>query len=236
MKYLVFFLLGATAFGQPAPPTLLEKALRGLPGLRLLDPSVDLIGEYTVDGLKEFGYWPPWVVMDADRDGRPDVVAVVVKPGAVPEFGVMAVHARTPTIVRWVASLGTEKINGVAKGPAGPARDTVTPLYCVECDANSWYRWSGRSFEANLHAVGERLSSVENTTHRNGSALGLFAKPSHDSKLLFPIEHCTEVIVRRVAGSEKDRWYFVETEGRRRIRGWIPSSFVAGSGSGDCIG
>jgi hypothetical protein len=234
MKYLVFLLLSAMAVDQSTSPPLLDRALRGLPGLRLLDPSVDLVGGSTVNELKEFGCWPPWVLMDTDRDGRPDVVAVVVKSGATPEFGVMAVHARTPTIVRWVASLGTEKINGVTKGSAGPARDTVTPLYCVECDANSWYRWSGRSYEAELHAVGERLVSAENTTYRKDQALGLFAKPSRDSKFLFPIEHCTEAIVRRVAGSEENRWYFVDTIGPRGVRGWIPSSFVAGSG--ECIG
>ena len=234
MKYVVFFLLSTMAIDQPSSSPLLDKALRGLPVLRLLDPSVDLVGGYTVNELKEFGYWPPWVVMDADRDGRPDVIAVVVKPGATPEFGVMAVHARTPTIVRWVAPLGTEKINGVAKGAAGPARDTVTPLYCVECDANSWYRWSGRSYEVELHAVGGRLLSAENTTYRKDQALGLFAKPSRDSKFLLPIEHCTEAIVRRVAGSEGNRWYFVESKGSRGTRGWIPSAFVAGSG--ECIG
>jgi hypothetical protein len=221
------------AIDQPTLPPLLEKALRGLPGLRLLDPSVDLVGGYTVNELKDFGFWPPWVVMDVDRDGRPDVVAVVVKPGATPEFGVIAVHARTPTIVRWVAPLGTETINGVAKGSAGLDRDQITPLYCVECDSNTWYRWSGRSYEPELHAVGEQLSSADSTTYRKGQALGLFAKPSRDSKFLFPIEHCTQAIVRRVAGSDKNRWYFVETKGRQGVRGWIPSSFVAGSG--ECI-
>lgn len=141
--------------------------------------------------------------MDVDRDGRGDVVAVVVKPGATPEFGVIAVHARTPTVVRWVTPLGTEAINGVAKGSAGPDRDTVTPLYCIECDSNSWYRWSGRSYEAELHAVGEQLLSADQTSYRKDQVLGLFAKPSRDSKFLFSIEHCTEAIVRPVAGSER---------------------------------
>jgi hypothetical protein len=56
-------------------------------------------------------------------------------------------------------------------------------------------------------------------------ALGLFAKPSRDSKLLFPIEHCTEAIVRGVAGSEENRWYFVETKGRQGGM-WLDSQFV----------
>jgi hypothetical protein len=199
MQYLVFLLLSALAVDQPKLPPLLEAALRGLPGLRLLDPSVDLVGGYTVNELKEFGYWPPWVVADVDRDGRRDVVAVVVKAGGTPEFGVIAVHARTPTTVRWLVPVGPEKINGVAKGPA---RDTITPLFCVECDANSWYRWSGRKYEVELYAVGEQLVTGE---FEKDQALGLFATPSHDSKFLFPIESCKEAIVRRVTGSEENR-------------------------------
>jgi len=230
MKYLAFVLLSAMAVDQPTLPPLLEKALPGLPGLRLLDPSVDLVGGYTINELKELGSWPPWVVTDVDRDGRPDIVAVVVKPGASPEFGVIAVHARTPTTVRWVAPLGTERINGVAKGPAGAARDTVTPLYCLECDANSWYRWSGRSYEAQLYTGGERVLVA---TYDTGHELGVFGRPSRDSKFLIAVAPCTQATVRRVAGSKHERWYFVETRERQPVRGWIPASFATES---ECIG
>src|SRR5215831_7145044 len=107
-----------TVAAQPKEPPLLEQAMRRLSGVRLLDPSVDLAGGYTVEELKEFGYWPPWVVRDLDRDGRPDVAAVVVKPGPTPQFGVVAVHARTPRTVHWVVPLQTQVVNGVAKGSA----------------------------------------------------------------------------------------------------------------------
>jgi hypothetical protein len=227
MKYLVFFLLSALAVDELAVPPILQRALRGLPDLRLLDPSVDLVGVYTVNELKEFGYWPPWVVTDVDRDGRRDVVAVVVKPGATPEFGVIAVHARTPITIRWVAPLGTEKINGVAKGPA---RDIVTPLYCVECDANSWYRWSGRTYEAELYVIGERIAIA---TYEKDHELGLFGGPTRDSRFLFRVTPCTEATVRRVGGTAQERWYFVETAGRHSVRGWIPASFASES---ECIG
>ena len=73
MKYWIFILLSSVTVDQPRVPTLLQRVLRELPGLRLLDPSVDLVGVYTVEELKEFGHWPPWVVADLDRDGRPDV-------------------------------------------------------------------------------------------------------------------------------------------------------------------
>src|SRR3954447_24224579 len=220
--------VAAVAAPQPRVPPLLEQAMRHLPGLRLLDPTVDMVGAYTVEELKNLGYWPPWVTIDVDRDGRSDVVAVVVKPGDTPQFGVIAVHARGCGSIEWVATLGDSPINRVT---TGPARDTVTPLYCVECDGNSWFRWSGRSYETELHAVGETLETAERETDQG---FGLFVKPSRDSKLVVAIEACKEARVRRVAGSGKDRWYFVEMSDEPRVRGWIPGSSVAGSS--ECIG
>jgi hypothetical protein len=54
-------LLSAIAGGQPTEPALLGQAMRGLPHLRLLDQSIDLVGGYTVEELTSFGYWPPTV-------------------------------------------------------------------------------------------------------------------------------------------------------------------------------
>jgi hypothetical protein len=179
---IVLLISAIVAAGQPKQPRLLEQAIRHFSGVRLLDPSVDLVGAYTVEELKESGYWPPWVIRDLDRDGRPDVAPVVVKPGPTPQFGVVAVHARTPATLHWVVPLDAHVINGLAKGTG---RDTVTPLFCVECDGNSWFRWSGRSYEAELYAVGEQLLSADDTTYRKNQALGLFAKPSRDSSFFF---------------------------------------------------
>ena len=117
----VIMLLVSAVAAQPMPPQFLEQGLRTLPGLRLLDPAVDLVGGYTVEQLNGFGNWPPWVMTNVDRDGRSDVVAVVVKPGTRPQFGVIAVHAGRQSFVQWVSALGDDPINGVA---AGPARDT----------------------------------------------------------------------------------------------------------------
>ena len=106
------------AVQQPQPPALLEQALKTLPGVRLLVPATDL-REYTQDELQKFGYWPPWAVQDTDRDQRPDVVAVVVKPSpSGAEFGVIAVHARAPREVHWVVPFDVDPINGVTKGRA----------------------------------------------------------------------------------------------------------------------
>src|SRR5688572_21406262 len=97
---------------QTAPPALLLPALKSEPGLRLLAPATDL-REYTQAQLQKFGYWPPWLELDLDRDKRPDVVAVVVKPSPKGrEFGVVAVHAGAPNEIHWVVPLDPELING----------------------------------------------------------------------------------------------------------------------------
>lgn len=225
--YLLVLFFSASVVEQTAVPPILEQAMPRLPGVRLLDPTVDLVGGYTVDELKSFGYWPPWITTDVDRDGFSDVVSVVVKPGATRQFGVIAVHARDTHSIQWVTTLGERPIYGVT---AWPTRDTVMPLFCVECDSNNWYRWSGRAYEADLYAVGERIAVA---TYERDQTLGLYARATRDSNFLFPVKPCTEAIVRRVAGSEAERWYFVETQGRDRLRGWIPASFASES---ECIG
>jgi hypothetical protein len=120
-----------------------------------------------------------------------------------------------------VVPLAPQLIDGVTAG-RGSARDTITPLYCIECDSNSWYRWLGRTYEEGLYAVGERLQASE-----SGRGLALFSRPARDSGRTFPIERCDEAIVRRVAGSKQERWYYVETVSARPVRGWIPGAFVA---------
>jgi hypothetical protein len=221
VKYLWLAIVAVIVVNPPKAPPLLEQALLRHPDLKILDPPADLVGGYTIDELRQFHVWPPWVVRDVDRDGRPDVVAVVVRRAtAGSEFGVIAVHARTPTVVQWVVPLGPEIINGVGKGLAS---ETVTPLFCIECDTNRWFRWSGRSYEADLQAVGERIAIAT----YEPQPLGLRAMPGRDARLVLTLAPCTRATVRVVAGSEQDRWCFVETRGPHPVRGWIPAVLVS---------
>ena len=209
---------------RPAAPVLLDQALKTEPGLSLLVPATDL-RQYSEAELQKFGYWPPWLEQDLDRDKRPDVVAVVVRrlPGGT-EYGVVAVHARAPKELQWVVELDTESINGVAKGPAS---DTVVPLFCVECDANLWFRWSGEEYEADLYAVGEKIDIGSETQED----LTLYTSPNLASKPVTRVAHCTTVVVRKVGGTPEQRWYFVETP--EAERGWISDKYTAAD---ICIG
>lgn len=219
---LSFFLFSAAQ--QPQPPVLLVEALKSEPGIRLLRPATDL-SEYTELELRKFGYWPPWLVQDFDRDKRPDVVAVVVKPSpSGTEYGVVAVHAQAPKELQWVVPLDVEPINGVAQGPAP---DTVVPLFCVECDANGWFRWSGEEYEADLHAAGERIDIGSETQED----LPLYSSPNLASKPVTTVAHCTTVVVLKVGGTPDERWYFVETP--EDERGWISDKLAP---PGLCVG
>jgi hypothetical protein len=217
-------LLFSAAQQPPAPPVLLSEALKTEPAIRLLVPATDL-REYSQSQLEKFGYWPPWLVQDFDHDKRPDVIAVVVKRSSNGmEFGVVAVHARAPKEIEWVVPLDTEPINGVAQGPAP---DTVIPLFCVQCDSNLWFRWSGEEYETTLYAVGEKIDVGSETQ----ADLPLYSSPNLAAKPAGTVEHCSSVVVQKVGGTPEQRWYFVETPDGQR--GWVPDKFTAAD---ICIG
>ena len=201
---------------QQAPPPLLQQALKLEPGVRLLDPAKDL-REYTRGDLEKFGYWPPWIVEDFDGDMRPDIAAVVVavKPSGRAEFGVIALHSGNPKQIEWVIPLDADPINGVTKGPAANA---LVPLFCVECDSNTWFRWSGEEYEPELYAVGEKVD-VGNETQAD---LTLFSAANLASKPVTTVPHCSTVVIQKVGGTADQRWYFVETPDGQR--GWVPAS------------
>lgn len=226
MKLLVVSLFAHAALQSPQmpPPAPLEGALKMEPGIRLLVPATDL-REYSQAQLEKLGYWPPWLVADFDRDMRPDVIAVVVKPApGGSEFGIIAAHSRSPKQVQWVVPLDIDPVNGIAKGPAS---DTVIPLFCVECDGNPWFRWSGEEYEAELYAVGEKVDIGDQTQ----SDLPLYSSADVASKPVTTVAHCTTATVHKVGGTPEGRWYFVETpEGSR---GWVSDRVTA---SGICVG
>lgn len=170
--------------------------------------------------------WPTWREVDLDRDGRVDVVAAVARRnGDKLSFGVTAVHASEPGRIRWVAPPQDRIIYGVA---IGPAQDTVVPLYCIECDANAWYRWSRGAYHVELYAPSERIAVA---TYE--ATPGLYRKPDRASDLFATVPPCTPARVLRVRGDAyAGRWYFVEII-KGGTRGWIPATFAAES---ECIG
>jgi hypothetical protein len=227
MKWLpATFFFASLAMAQsvdPKTPALLNDALRQLPGVRLLDPPRDLPGGYTIEEIRKLGYWPPWVVIDLDGDRQPDVVAEVVKRLAgTTQFGILALHTQTPGQIHWVVALQKDPLNGVAAGDSGTK---VTPLFCLYCDANGWFRWSGRAYEAMLYELGDRITIAPD---EGKETLDLLALPNRQSRSIGKIAQCKNAKVLGIRGaSSRDRWYFVEISRPTVTRGWVSASHVS---------
>ena len=168
--------------------------------------------------------------MDLDRDSLADVVAAVVKqtPGGT-QYGILAVHARTPTQPYWVVRLDTTPINGVSVGGFfGP--DAVTPLFCYSCDGNPFYRWSGHAYELGLFSVGETIP-LGGSTER---IVELFEEPRLKSGIVGKVANCTEAKILATTGTSRDsRWYQVEVRGQKLLRGWVRATSIDNEA---CIG
>ena len=209
------------------PPPLLAAVLRAQPEWRLLDPETDLIGDYTVAQLEDLDRWPPWIKGDFDKDGKDDIAAVVVRGGGGHEleFTVIAVHAARPGRAELAVPFAARRIMGVSdqrRIMGGSDHDTVTPLYCVECDSNAWYRWNGRAYEPWLHIVGESVL----ISGEHGQRLTLFADPRPDAQRTVDVPLCVKAEVLQVAGREGQRWYRVAVDAPSSPRGWIPEQLV----------
>ena len=220
--------VAAAAAQAPKLPRLLAGVLRGHAEWRLLDPTTDLVGDYTIAQLEDLDRWPPWLEGDFDRDGRDDIAAVVVRRGAdgAPEFTILAVHGAAPARAELVVPFGAQRIFGVAEAIA---EDTVMPLRCVECDANEWYRWNGRAYEPFLHVAGESIRIGLEA----GRRLTLFADPRADASRTADIPACVRAEVLEVGGEEGRRWYRVEVDAPSSPRGWIPQQLVMDDASCD---
>jgi hypothetical protein len=211
------------------PPALLAAVLLARPEWRLLDPATDLIGDYTVAQLEDLDRWPPWITGDFDKDGKDDIAAVVVRGGGGREleFTVIAVHAARPGRAEWAVPFAGRRIMGVSDEFEN---GTVTPLYCVECDSNVWYRWNGRAYEPRLHVVGETLR----ISGEPGRRLTLFADPRPDAERTAEVSLCAVAEVLQVSGRDGQRWYRVEVHSPSSPRGWIPEQLVVDDV--DCFG
>jgi hypothetical protein len=209
---------GPLAAQAPTPPALLAEALKGHPTWRLLDPTTDLVGDYTIKQLEELDRWPPWLEQDFDKDGHDDIAAVVTRRGKPGELEYAVVVAQ-PGRAELVVPFTPQRIFGVSEGVAD---DTVMPLRCADCDANIWYRWNGRAYEPLLYAPGESIR----IGGEPGKPAGLFSEPRAGAARLNDIPSCARARVLEVAGDEGRRWYRIEAVVPTLSRGWVPQQFV----------
>ena len=225
--WLVAAGLAATTAGVPIgaqipnPPRLLAAILKAKPEWRVLDPTTDLVGDYTIAQLEELDRWPPWIELDFDKDGVDDIAAVVVRRGAgnATEFTVAVVHGGSPDRAELVVPFRPQRMFGVSEGIKD---DTVMPLLCADCDANIWYRWNGRAYEARLHAVGESIR----IGGEPGRRATLFTHPTVDSSRTAEVPPCARAQVQEIGGEAGQRWYRVEVVAPSFPRGWVPQQLA----------
>jgi len=205
----------------PSPPPLMADVLKGRSEWRLLDPTIDLVGDYTIAQLQELDRWPPWIELDFDRDGKDDIAAVVVRRGTAgaTEFTVVVVHGASPNRAELVVPFSPQRIFGVSEGIKD---DTVMPLRCADCQANVWYRWNGRAYEPWLHAVGESIRIGGEAGRRSP----LFGSPRSDAPRTADVPLCSKAQIQEVGGDDSARWYRVEVVAPSFPKGWVPQQLV----------
>jgi hypothetical protein len=207
---LVVFAAGLVMKAQT--PNLLRDALKTLPGVRVPVKPAD---EDAAADLKAGGFWPPIKVLDLDGDGFDDIAAVVTRRS---QFGVLAVHSRSPGQVHWVLPLGARQITGLATPPYW--HGSLQPLLCFYCDTDPVLRWSGTQYEYDLWRRSEKLQLPERTIFRAG--------PSSKAPIVYrPADYTCDATVLEIAGTPEHRWYLIEARTPRLKRGWVSGNFTA---------
>ena len=186
------------------------------------------------------GYFHPMTVADIDGDGIDDLLVVVVqwrtKPrryGVVAFSGTRTGFAREP---KWVVRPIRELIRGVA---ASSDDGRVYPLFCVECDTNSFLRWNGKEFESKLFVVNEPVLLVGpfvSLDQPPGATVPLLAEPRSGASTIGTVKGCTGARVSVVGPRDGTRrWYRVDIEGQgSTLSGWITDDDICGIG-GCCL-
>jgi len=202
------------------PPPLLAGLLRNKPDWRLLNPTTDLVGDYTIKQLEDLDRWPPWMEMDFDHDGKDDIAVVLVRKGSGgTEYTVGVVHGGKPGQAELVVPFSSQRIFGVAEGITD---DTITPLRCADCEDNIWYRWNGRAYEPFLYKTGESF----HIGGEEGKRSPVFASPRGDSPRSHEVPYCAKAQVQEIGGEEGKRWYRVEVVAPSFPKGWVPQQLV----------
>lgn len=227
------------------PPTALRLFLQQNPNFHLLSPvdvadhleftteldsiSLSLTAE-DVQSRKRanFKYFQPFVIADANRDGRKDLVAVIVNGN---RFNVIAFHGRTRAFSvtpRWIIRDDPEIITGVSVIP----KMGIMPRYCVACDANPVYRWTGSEYDADAYAPGE-------TVCIDAGSL-IYAKADITSPVIHRAERAVEGTVTQMGARERSsgnpervyRWHRVQLKSATALKGFVQgANFIGGFGN-----
>lgn len=166
-------------------------------------------------------YFTPFASGDLTGDTVPEVAAVIVEKGTPIRFGLVVIHG--PRTVHWVRRPQSEKIVSVAIQEAR----RLYVKHCLECDANSFVRWSGARYEDALWIVGD----VPATYDRQSGIrpVPLRQAPDATGKVSGNLPECTDARILQVLPRQGNgaRWYRVEVIlNGRTAEGFLPSDVL----------
>lgn len=129
--------------GEPRRSKVLSKFLQRHPEWRLL--SLQDVGRWRADFERGFYEFKPFAFGDGNRDGRPDLAAVLVKPRPKKLYTVVCFNGISSGLdpnPSFVLLDSSERILGIEIVAAG-----IIPISCQECDANALFEWTGTGYE-----------------------------------------------------------------------------------------
>lgn len=200
----------------PAPPPI-QRFLAANPAYRLL-----VIADVrdVVDQVAE-EYFTPVASDDLTGDTVPEVAAVILQRGAPIRFGVVVIHLSSR--VHWVLRPQSDKIVSVTIEEAR----RLYINHCLECDANSFVRWNGSSYEDSLWIVGEMPSTYDRQSGIR--PVPLRQTPNSLGKVIGDLGECTTAKILQVLPLQTKgvRWYRVEVMlNGRTTEGFLPADVL----------
>ncbi len=149
-------------------------------------------------------------ISDTNGDGKPDIVAVLVKRSNPSLYSLIVLHGGSAEAL-WVKRDIVDKIISVEARPK-----EIWPIICTECDANRPLRWTGTEYDSGVYFPGEKACVSKGEVLRE--------KPEDESPALVELPNTLETEVIEIGKRDvgKDRWFRVRVpNGRFALTGWI---------------
>jgi hypothetical protein len=165
-------------------------------------------------------YFKPLVTGDADRDGIPDLIAILVKEdkfNAAIFKGTKKGYSSNP---HWLIRDDSEIILGVSVQQDG----LIIPHYCMACDSNPLIRWIESSYEVDGHLPGERVCVAKETVAHLVPNIKSRATWQADNNQLASIIKIGPRSTPTGTVSLGFRWYQVKSERNPESTGYVPSN------------
>lgn len=164
---------------------------------------------------------------DTNRDGLKDLVAIIVDSGKFHVLVFQGDQQGFSAEPHWVLRDETDGLAGIHIAESG----AIFPLYCIACDSNPFFVWTGEEYERNASPVGAVVCLQEKTR--------LYSTASYQARIVHETSGMVEATVIEIGPHEPStavekkeyRWYKVKLKKGSGHLGFARSyAFVDGSG------